>query len=123
MPSDRSVWFDDDEGATPVKEPAQEGHHEPCRVGGTVRFDLAFLKQRELFSKEQIRGGQRTVRATQRRRQPGEVRKEVADHKNGVGDGRDQMAWEGHRDPGSHSRMWSQSLEKAQVAINRALQP
>ena len=58
------IWFDDDEGAAPVKEPAEEDHHEPCRVGGTVRFDLAFLKQRELFSKEQILGGKRATRST-----------------------------------------------------------
>ena len=77
MPSDQSAWFDNDEGAAPVKEPAAEDHHEPCRAGGMVRFDLAFLKRRELFSKEQILGGQRASRSTQRSCQPSEVRDEV----------------------------------------------
>ena len=56
MPSDQSVWFDNDEGATPVKESPEEGHEEPGRVCRTVRFDLAFLKERELLAKEQILG-------------------------------------------------------------------
>jgi len=43
------VWFHSDEGAPPVEEPAQESHQKPCRGGGTVRFDLTFLEQRQLL--------------------------------------------------------------------------
>ena len=92
MPSDQSVWLDDDKGAPPVKEPAQEGHEEPGRVCRTVRFDLAFLEECELLAEKQILGNQRTVGAAPQRCQPCEVGHEVADHKDGVGEGRDQMA-------------------------------
>ena len=115
MPSDQSVWVDNDEGAAPVREPAGEDHHELCRAGSTVRFDLAFLKQRELFSKQQILGGQRAPRSTQRSCQPSEVRDEVTDQNNEVGEGRDQMACERQRDSGSHARRRTQVVEKASL--------
>ncbi len=98
MPSDESIWFDNDEGSAPVKEPAQENHQEPGRIGGTVRLDLAFLKDRELLAEKQILGGQRTVRATKRRRQPGAVRK---------------LAYPWHKGPGSHARSESKLLKRS----------
>lgn len=51
-----------------------------------MRFGLAFLEQSQLFPEEQVLRRQRTVRSTQQRRQAGEVRKQVAGHKNDVGE-------------------------------------
>jgi hypothetical protein len=46
----------------------------------------------------------------------------VTDQKNEVGEGRDQMACERHRDSGSHARRRTQVVEKASLPIHCALQ-
>jgi len=115
------VWFYDDQGAPPVQEPAQQSHQEPCRVGGAVRFDLAFLEPSQLFPQQQVLRRQRTLRSTQQRRQAGEVRKEVTDHKK-LGEARDQMACKPHEDSGSYARGRLHTFEKTSVPIYCALQ-
>ena len=48
--------FNDDQRAAPIKKPPECDHDEANRRGGSARSNLAFLEQRELFSKKEILG-------------------------------------------------------------------
>ena len=56
MPPDERVGPDRDEGLAPLELEAQRGHDPAGGVVGSMGFDLAFLKQSELFSEEQVLG-------------------------------------------------------------------
>jgi hypothetical protein len=62
MPTNKGVGLDHAECAAPVKEPAQSRHHQPDRVGRPVRLRFALLKERELFTEEEILCGQSGAR-------------------------------------------------------------
>ena len=54
MPFKECLRLDDDQSFTPIEEPGEQDHERARDSGGTSRRDLAFLKQCELFAKEQI---------------------------------------------------------------------
>ena len=56
MPFKECLRLDDDQSFTPIEEPGEQDHERARDSGGTSRLDLAFLKQCELFAKEQILG-------------------------------------------------------------------
>ena len=48
--------LDNDQSFTPIKEPGEQDHEGACSSGRTSRLHPAFLKQSELFAKEQVLG-------------------------------------------------------------------
>jgi hypothetical protein len=56
MPLKKCLRLDNDQSITPIEEPGEQDPERPRGSGGTSRLDLAFLKQSELFAKEQILG-------------------------------------------------------------------
>jgi len=54
MPFKECLRLDDDQSFTPIAEPRKQDHERALGSGGTSRLDLAFLKQCELFAKEQV---------------------------------------------------------------------
>ena len=62
MPTDQGVRLDHDEGVPPVEPSTQSGHDPARRVRGPMGFDPALLKQGELFSQEEVFGGQSAAR-------------------------------------------------------------
>jgi len=61
MPFKECLRLDDDQSFTPIEEPGEQDHERARGSGGTSRLDLAFLKQCELFAKEQILGNDCSV--------------------------------------------------------------
>ena len=61
MPFKECLRLDDDQSFTPIEEPGKQDHERARGRGGTSRLDLAFLKQCELFAKEQILGNDCSV--------------------------------------------------------------
>ena len=56
MPFKERLRLDDDQSFTPIEEPGEQYHEGACGSGRTSRPHLAFLKQSELFPKEQVLG-------------------------------------------------------------------
>ena len=56
MPRKECLRLDDDQSFTPIEEPGEQDHEGTCGSVRTSRPHLAFLKQRELFAKEQVLG-------------------------------------------------------------------
>ena len=56
MPLKECLWLDDDQSFTPLEEPGEQDHEGAGGSVRTSRLHLAFLKQSELFAKEQILG-------------------------------------------------------------------
>ena len=57
VPADESVRLDNDEGAPPVEELAENGQEQSRRIDCSERLDFAFLVQSQLLPQEQILGG------------------------------------------------------------------
>jgi hypothetical protein len=53
MPFKERLRLDNDQSFTPIKKPGEQDHESACGSGRTSRLHSAFLKQRELFAKEQ----------------------------------------------------------------------
>ena len=56
MPFKKCLRLDNDQSFTPIKEPGEQDHEGACSSSRTSRFHQAFLKQSELFAKEQVLG-------------------------------------------------------------------
>jgi hypothetical protein len=56
MPLKECLRLDNDQSFTPIKEPGEQDHEGACGSGRTSRLHPAFLKQSELFAKEQVLG-------------------------------------------------------------------
>jgi hypothetical protein len=54
MPLEECLWLDDDQSLTPIEESGEQDHYGARGRGRTSRPRLAFLKQSELFAKEQV---------------------------------------------------------------------
>ena len=56
MPLKECLRFDNDQSFTPIKEPGEQYYDGASGSGRTSRLHPAFLKQSELFAKEQVLG-------------------------------------------------------------------
>jgi hypothetical protein len=56
MPFKECLRLDNDQGFTPIEESGEQDHESACSSVRTSRPQLAFLKQSELFPKEQVLG-------------------------------------------------------------------
>jgi len=63
MPSDVRVRLDDDQQVTPGDQPRQHDERNPRRVVSAARLHLPLDVQRQLFSQEQIVGGELAMRS------------------------------------------------------------
>jgi hypothetical protein len=63
MPSDKSVGLDHAEHGAPLEQPGRCGHHEPHRIGCSLRMRSALFEERQLFAEEEILGSQRGTRS------------------------------------------------------------
>jgi hypothetical protein len=63
MPSDERVGLDDDQQVTPFDQPRQRDERNPRRIVGAAWLRLPLDIQRQLFSQEQILGGELALRS------------------------------------------------------------
>jgi hypothetical protein len=63
MPSDESFGLEHAECVVPLEQPGPSGHHQPHRIGCSLRTRFALFEERPLFAEEEILGSQRGARS------------------------------------------------------------
>ena len=58
MPAQQSVRPDDDKRAAPVEQATEYRHDPPARIICSLRLNSSLLEESQLFSEEEILGGQ-----------------------------------------------------------------
>jgi hypothetical protein len=73
VPTDEGIGLDIHQCISPIEESAQSRHDPPRGIVGLSWFNLPFLKQRQLLSKEQILGREGVARPKAGREKVAEV--------------------------------------------------
>lgn len=104
VPTYESVGLDDNKSVGPIKPPTQSGHDPASGVVCSMRLNLTFPKQGELFSEEEVLGSERAGRPEEEKRQPAAVDENAKKRHDAVPEAPLGIRGRRHEGPGSHGR-------------------